>query len=341
MCRGSAWQARADLSRLRVTYAGYDYDRVQALIDGSVQPAGVDLNYMVVSIEDVFWRMLRYREFDACELSCSSYLMAKSRGELDLVAIPVFPSRMFRHSSILVNPERVKSPKDLEGKKIGLPEYQLTACLWARAILQHEYGVALEAIQWFTGGEFEPGREEKVKLQLPPGIRVQPIAADKALVDMAEQGELDGLIAPRMPPSVAQGKSRLRRLFPNYRQEEQAYYRRTGIFPIMHMVVIRGELVRDNPWLPASLFQAFERAKDKVVSRLGEAGVVRYTLPWMLSHVEEQREILGPDPWPYGLPANFKALDCACEYSFEQGLSARRLRPDELFHPSTIDPAKV
>jgi 4,5-dihydroxyphthalate decarboxylase len=286
--------------------------------------------------------MLRHHEFDVAELSLSSYLLGRARGDLPFIALPVFPMRMFRHSSIyLSTASGVERPQDLRGRRVGVPEYQVTVALWARAALQHEYGVPPASVHWLTGGEEQPGREEKLALELPAGIRVERIPADQTLNGMLERGELDALIAPRAPSSFSRGSSAFRRLFPNYRQVEQDYYRRTGIFPIMHLVVVREELVRQHPWIAYNLYDAFRRARDAALPLLYETGFPRYMLPWMASYAEEERALLGPDPWPYGVEPNRVTLEAATQYSHEQGLSARKLAVEELFAPTTLDEARL
>src|SRR3990172_1581559 len=229
------------LNSLTLTVACHGYDRVQALIDGTVRAEGIDLRMLALPVEEIFWRQLRHFEFDASELSMSAYLIGRSRGDLPLIAIPVFPSRVFRHSCIYVNPKKgITRPEDLVGKRIGVPEYHMTAALWIRGMLADDYGVTPDRILWFTGGLEQAGGGEKFKLELSD-VHVEAIPSHRTLNEMLEAGELDGYIGARQPPAFRSGI--VVRLFPEYEQVEMDYYRRTGIFPIMHVLAIREELL--------------------------------------------------------------------------------------------------
>lgn len=331
------------MTKLRLSYAStYDYDRTRALADGRVIPDGIDLNFMVLpTIEDVFWRTARYQDFDSSEFSFQSYLVsrASARGDtLPLVAIPVFPSRVFRHSAIFVNANSgIENPEDLKGKAVGVPEYQMTAATWARGILQHEYGVHPEDVgTWRTGGLEQPGRVEKLKLNLPKGVRVEPIPAGKTLNGMLEGGEIDALVSARMPSSFVQGSPNVRRLFEDYPAVEKEYYIRTGIFPIMHTVVIRRDVYESNRWVARNLQKAFEEAKNIALEQAYEGGVLQFSMPWMVHAIEEQRALFGEDPWPYGVEKNLGAIEALAQYSHEQGLSERKVGAEELFAPETL-----
>jgi 4,5-dihydroxyphthalate decarboxylase len=293
------------------------------------------------TIEEVFWRTARFQDFDASEFSFQSYLVAKAseRGDgLPLVAIPVFPSRSFRHSAIYINTEAgIEKPEDFKGKTVGVPEYQMTAATWARGILQHEYGVHPEDIKvWRTGGLEQAGRVEKLKLNLPSGVRVEPIPSDRTLNDMLEKGEIDASITARMPSSFAKGSPNVRRLFEDYPTVEKEYYKKTGIFPIMHTVVIRQDVYEANRWIARNLYQAFKEAKDLALEQAYESGVLRYSLPWMVHAVEEQRELFGENAWAYGVEPNLKTIEALSQYSYEQGLSERKIGAEELFAPETL-----
>lgn len=331
------------MTRLRLSYAStYDYDRTRALADGRVSPDGIDLNFMVLpTIEDVFWRTARYQDFDSSEFSFQSYLVSKAsaRGDaLPLIAIPVFPSRVFRHSAIYVNVEAgIEKPEDLKGKTVGVPEYQMTAATWVRGILQHEYGVHPEDVGvWRTGGLEQPGRIEKLKLNLPEGVRTEPIPASKTLNEMLEGGEIDALVTARMPSSFKKGSPRVRRLFEDYAAVEKEYYKKTGIFPIMHTVVIRRDVYEANRWIARNLQKAFDEAKALALEQAYEGGVLAYSMPWMIPAIEEQRALFGEDPWPYGIERNLEAIGALAQYSYEQGLSERKVEAEELFAPETL-----
>lgn len=281
---------------------------------------------------------MRHQEFDISELSLSSYLIAKDRGYPKFTAIPVFVSRFFRHSGIFINTHAgIQEPADLLGKKVGIPEYQLTACLWIRGILQHEYGVHPADVSWYTGGQESPGRVEKVKLDLPPEIRIQRIEKDQTLNEMLEQGEIDALIAPRAPSSFLNGSSNVQRLFPDYVSVERDYFKRTGIFPIMHVVAVKDEILERHPWVAANLYQAFEEAKQKMYEGLQQTAALKVTLPWFVSEWENTKKLMGEDFWPYGIKKNRKTLEAAVTYSYEQGLIKQRLKIEDLFCQSTLE----
>jgi 4,5-dihydroxyphthalate decarboxylase len=325
------------MSRLRITLACSDYDRVGALASGQVQPDGIDLNFLALPVEEIFFRMARHREFDAAEMSLSSYTVTFARDDPPFIAIPVFPSRAFRHSGIFVcTRSGIREPRDLVGKRVGVPEYQLTAPVWIRGILSEEYGVRAEDVEHITGGVEQPGREEKLKLELPPRIRVRNIGPGKTLAHMLAEGEIDALFAPRAPSTLESRAGEVRRLFGNYVEAERDYYRRTRTFPIMHTVVIRRELYRAQPWVAQSLFKAFAEAQRKTYRDLTHTHAYAAMLPWLAAHVEETRRELGEEWWPYGFQANRHVLDTFLRYHHEQGLSPRRLAPVDLFAPETL-----
>ena len=328
--------------KLNLTLACRRYDRVQALADGRVQADGVELNFLDLEVEETFFRMLRYREFDVAELSLSSYTMSLFREPRPFVAIPVFASRMFRHSGIFISTQSgIREPRDLAGKRIGSPEYQLTAPVWMRGILQDEYGVKLESCEYLTGGQEEPGRDEKVKLELSRDIRVRAIGPGQTLSRMLAEGELDAIQSPRIPSTLHAQPDRVKRLFENYVEVERAYYRKTRIFPIMHVIAMRRELYEQNRWIAMSLYKAFVEAQRIAYKELYEANALRTMLPWMIAEIEEARRDMGEDWWPYGLERNRAALDTFLRYHHEQGLSKRQLSAQELFVPETLDAYKI
>jgi len=330
------------MSKLKFSFACTPYDRMFALIDGTVSPMGLDFNFIALDVEEIFWRMIKHQEFDASEMSLSSYIMAKSRGDDSFIAIPIFTSRMFRHSFIFFNTNKgISKPVDLKGKIIGVPEYQMTAALWIRGMLQHEYGVYPKDVKWRSGGEENPGREEKIKLQLPYEIDYQAIPKDKTLSHMLETGEIDALVSARPPSCFSNGSPNVSRLFTNYAEVEREYYRKTGIFPIMHTVVIKRSVYDKNPWVAMELFKACRAAKDFRLKKLKEWAALHSTLPWLVSEVERTIEIMGEDWWPYGIDDNRLTLETMCDYSYEQGLAAKRMRVEELFAPETFNEFKI
>ena len=324
------------MGRLPVTLACWDYDRTRALEDGTVAVDGVDLTYLRLPVEETFFRMLRHREFDAAEMSLSSYVTMRGAGDESLVAIPVFPSRAFRHHGIYVHTGAgIRAPADLAGRVVGVPEYQLTACVWIRGILADHHDVPVASVRYRTGGMHAPGRVEKQALALPPGIDVAPIPPDRTLADMLVTGEIDALYAPRTPRPLREGNPAVARLFTEPRAAEERYAAATGIFPIMHVIVLRAEVHERSPWIARSLMDAFARAKAVTEDRLDEVAANPTMLPWLYDEVARVRGLLGHDFWPYGLEANRHVLATFLRHAHEQGLTARPLTPDELFVPST------
>jgi 4,5-dihydroxyphthalate decarboxylase len=330
------------MSRLRLTLACWNYDRTRALADGTVRPEGIDLEYLGLDVEETFFRMLRHREFDAAEMSLSSYSVTLGRDNPPFVAIPVFPSRLFRHSCIFVSAKSdIRDPRELAGRRIGVPEYQMTAPVWIRGILQDEYGVAPSSVEYFTGGVEEPGRSEKIALDLPAAIRITPIGATQTLAQMLADGEIDALYTARTPSTFAARPGSVRRLFDDYVAAERDYFRRTKIFPIMHTVVIRRDVYRANPWVARSLYKAFVEAKRRARADLEHTHALASMLPWQVAHVEEARRELGDDWWPYGFAANRPVLETFLRYHHEQGLSKQRLTPEALFAPETLEAFRI
>jgi 4,5-dihydroxyphthalate decarboxylase len=325
------------MSKLRLSLGCWNYDRTRSLMDGSIQPDGIDLNYLNMPVEETFFRMLRNREFDVAEMSLSSYTVSLFR-DSPFIAIPIFPSRFFRHSCIYVNADSgIKEPKDLIGKKIGNPEYQMTAPLWIRGVLSDEYGVPVDSVTYYTGGEEEPNRDEKLKLDLPANIKVQSIGPTKTLASMLVTGEIDALYTARMPSTFHTGGGKVKRLFENFVPVEQEYYTRTGIFPIMHTLVIRRDVYEKDRWIAQSLYKAFAKAQQETYKDLCETAALKTMLPFLTAHVEETRRVMGEDFWPYGFKENEKTLSTFLRYHFEQGLSKKLLTPKELFAPETLE----
>ena len=330
------------MSRLRLTLACWNYDRTRALADGTVSPEGIDLEYLGLDVEETFFRMLRHREFDAAEMSLSSYSVTLGRDDSPFVAIPVFPSRLFRHSCIFVSAKSgIRDPRELAGRRIGVPEYQMTAPVWIRGILQDEYGIAPASVEYFTGGVEEPGRSEKIALDLPATIRITPIGATQTLAQMLADGEIDALYTARTPSTFATRPGTVRRLFDDYVAAERDYFRRTRIFPIMHTVVIRRDVYRANPWVARSLYKAFVEAKRRARADLEHTHALASMLPWQVAHVEEARRELGDDWWPYGFAANRAVLETFLRYHHEQGLSKKQLAPEDLFAPETLEAFRI
>ena len=324
------------MARLRLSLACWDYDRTRALREGRVGVEGADLLYLALPPEATFFRMMRHREFDVAELSLSSYVLSCHGAERPFVALPVFPSRSFRHGNVYVRRGEIERPADLRGRRVGLPEYQLTAHVWIRGILADEHDLPVDAVSYHTGGLESQGRVEKARVA-PPGIRVEPIPPGKTLVGMLADGRLEALYTPRTPSSFRRGEAGTRRLFPDYRERERDYFERTRIFPLMHVLVVRRDVYERHRWLAQNLCAAFEEAKRQAYDELLETAAQKVTLPWLTSEAEQARELMGDDYWAYGLEPNRHALDTFLRYHHEQGLSPRRLEPEDLFAAESLE----
>ena len=330
------------MSTLRLTLACWEYDRTRALADGSVRAEGIDLNCLNLHVEETFYRMLRHREFDVAEMSLSSYAVSASRGDSPFIAIPVFPSRFFRQSCIFVSHRSgIREPSDLAGKRVGTPEYQMTAPVWIRGILQDEYVVAADSVEYWTGGEEEPGRDEKIALELPSNFRLRRIGATQTLSRMLADGDIDALYTARIPSTFRTEPAAVRRLFDSYADVERDYFRRTRIFPIMHTIVLRRDVYEAHRWIARSLMKAFEESKRRVIENLDTTSALTTMLPWQVEHVETARREMGDDWWPYGFEANRHVLDTFLRYHHEQGLSRQRMQPEALFAPETLEAFKI
>jgi len=316
------------MATLPLSLAVGAYDHVRDL-----RPRGIALNQITLRIEEIFFRFTKFREWDASEMSFGKVVALMADPDPQIIALPVFVSRVFRHSAIYLRKgSGITRPKDLEGRRVGVPEWAQTATIYVRGMLAHEYGVDLASIDWVQAGVHEAGRLEKVKLHLPPGLRVTP-ARDRSLADMLAKGDLDAVISARDPGGE--------RLFPDYPAQELAYYRKTRIFPIMHTVVLRRDVYERDRWVAMNLLQAFEEAKQRGVERAAEIGASAVPVPWVADHTRRWQEVAGEDFWPYGVQPNRPTLEAFLQYSFEQGICARRLQVEELFAPETLERAKI
>lgn len=329
------------MSKLNLSIAVRDYDRTRPLSDGLVQIDGVDPVYMALDPEEIFFRAFRRAEFDICELSLSSFTVKTAQGNCPYVGVPAFVSRTFRHTSIYVRTDRIKKSEDLKGKKVGLPEYQLTANVWARAILEDDHGVKPSDIHWIRGGLEETGRPEKIAITLPKDVKLEDAPAGRTLSAMLEAGEIDGFMGPRVPSCFTRGAPHVGWLFADPVQAAKDYYKRTGIFPIMHLVGIKRELAESHPWLPGAVFKAFERSKTIALEKLADTSSTKVTLPFVEERLMEARELMGKDFWSYGVEANRKTLETFLRHHHAQGLSSRLVKPEELFHPGTLEAFKL
>lgn len=326
------------MSDLRLSLAMGDYDRTRAIYDGRVKIDGVDPICMLQSPEEMFFRAFRHQACDISELSLSSYSISVASGEPHYIAIPVFLSRAFRHTSGYIRTDRgIAKPTDLIGRRIGIAEYQLSANVWFRGILEDEYGVKPSDIEWVRGGMDSPGRPEKIKVQLPPDIRVSEAPEGATLNQMMIDGDIDGFVGPRSPRCFDEGVPNIGRLFPDTIGEAESYYKKTGIFPIMHVLGVRRSLADQHPWLPGALFKAFTEAKAIAQEALADTSATKVTMPFVEDNLARARALMGPDIWSYGLQPNVKTLDTFLGYHHAQGLSPRRVSVDELFHPATLE----
>ena len=325
------------MAKLQLSVAMGDYDRTRALYDGRVQIDGVDPTYMLLNPEEMFFRAMRSQDFDIAELSFSSYLVKHSKGECPYIAVPVFLSRAFRHTSIYVRKDRVQKPEDLKGKRIGLPEYQLTANVWARAILQDDHGVRPQDVTWVRGGIDTPGRPEKIKLQLPADVHVEAAPEGTTISELLDRGDIDGFIGPRPPSRAALRNPAIGWLFDDPTAVAKDYYRRTGVFPIMHVLGIRKELAAQHAWLPGAVLKAFTQSKAAALELLGDTSATKVTLPFVEEQLKAARETMGDDYWSYGVAPARKTLETFVRHHHSQGLSARLMPIDELFHPATYE----
>jgi 4,5-dihydroxyphthalate decarboxylase len=312
--------------KLPLALAISPYDHVRDL-----RPQGIELTLLDLPIEEIFYRFTRYREWQASEMSFGKVISLMSEPKPEIICVPVFLSRVFRHSAIYVR-EGIETPKDLEGKRVGIPEWAQTAGIYVRGMLQHDYGVDLARIHWFQAGVREAGRVEKVELKLPAGVKIER-KADRTLVDMFEKGDLDAVMSAREVPGA--------RLFENFQEVEKAYFRKTRIFPIMHVLALRRDAYERDRWIAMNLFKAFEEAKNRSLARVNEFGLSYLPAPWVPDHVRQWRALAGEDFWPYGIEPNRPTLEAFLQYGFEQGVARRRLKVEELFAPETLERAKI
>jgi 4,5-dihydroxyphthalate decarboxylase len=329
------------MSLLSLSVAIGDYDRNRALIDGAARIDGVDPVFMKLTPEEIFFRAFRNQDFDICELSLSSFTVKTATGTCPYVGVPAFVSRCFRHTSIYVRTDRIKRPEDLKGKKVGLPEYQLTANVWARAFLEDDYGVKPSDIHWIRGGIDDAGRPEKISIKLPAGVRLDNAPDGVTISDLLIQGEIDGFMAPRTPSRAALKHPHIGWLFKDTAAVAKDYFKRTGIFPIMHLIGVRKTLAEKYPYLPAAVLKAFEKSKTVALEELADSSTAKATLPFLEEQLLMARASMGEDFWPYGLEPNRKTLDAFLRHHHGQGLSPRLLAAEELFHPATHETFKV
>jgi 4,5-dihydroxyphthalate decarboxylase len=325
--------------KLQISFASCPYDRLNPLFTGRVPIEGCDVNFFPLRPEELFPRVYSTQDFDVTELSASSHILTSLRGDAQYVGIPAFVSRLFRHGDIYIRTDRgIRGPEDLRGKIVGVPEYQMTAALWIRGILSDEYGVKTSEIRWRSGGLQRPGRSERTAISLPSSIELQTIAADKALSPMLADGEIDALITAVRPQCFTDKAPNVGRLFPDYRAVEEAYYRKTGMFPIMHMMGVRRSLAEEHPWLPGSILKACLQARTIAREEMKSTGMFYAMLPWLSDDLARAEAVMGANMWPYGVQSNRKDLEAMLRWSAEQGLAPRQGCVEEIFAPGLSEP---
>jgi 4,5-dihydroxyphthalate decarboxylase len=330
------------MADLNLSIAVGNYDRMRPLMDGAVRIDGVEPTFLKLDPEEIFFRAFRHADFDICELSLSSFSVKTAAGTCPYVGVPVFPSRAFRHTSIYIRTDRgIRTPADLKGKRIGVPEYQLTANVWVRMFLEEDYGVAPRDVTWVRGGYEEPGRVEKITLDLPADVRLESVPAGTTISGQLAAGELDAVIGPRAPSCYTDGHPHVDWLFADPTAVASDWYRKTGMFPIMHLLGIRRTLVDRHPWLPGAALKAFTLSKAAALRHLTDTSATKVTLPFVEEQLRAARRLLGEDFWSYGFDANRHTLERFLRRHHEEGLSARLVQPEELFHPSTLESPKI
>jgi 4,5-dihydroxyphthalate decarboxylase len=326
------------MPKLQISFAGCSYDRLNPIINGRVPVEGCDVNFFALRPEELFPRVYQTQDFDVTELSASSHILTSLRGDSHYLGVPAFVSRVFRHGDIYIRTDRgIRSPEDLRGKLVGVPEYQMTAALWIRGILSDEYNVKTSEIRWRNGGLQRPGREERTPISLPSTIELKTIPADKTLSGMLADGEIDALITAVRPLCFIQGGPNVGRLFPEFRSAEEAYYRKTGMFPIMHMMGVRRSLADANPWLPGSILKACLQVREIALEEIKSTGMFYAMLPWLSDDLARAQAVMGPDMWPYGVNSNRNELEAMLRWSFEQGLAPRQGSLQEIFAPGLTE----
>jgi len=331
-------------SKLSLIVSGYKLDRTEALIDGRAQVEGCDINFEESGIGDINTNVFSGPQtFDVTEIGLHPFMLAyANEGFRDYSLLPIFPIRVFRHKSIFIRTDRgIKGPEDLRGNKVATPGFSSTSLTWLRGIVQHEYGVKPEEIQWVVSSRDSSakaaGKVSKQESMVPQGLSVSKGPAGKDESDLLESGEVDALFHAAEPRAYIEGHPKVARLFPDFRTTERAYFKKTGIFPIMHAVAIRNSLVEQHPWLPKAVFDAYSKAKNLMYDHLKKMGWASISLPWAAQEIEETRALMGDNFWPYGITPNRKALEALFRYSYEQGLAGRKLTIEELFHPSSLE----
>ena len=321
---------------VHLTIAATDYDHLRDFRLGEVRAEGIDTTWLTMDIHEIFSRFTLNREWQVSELSFAKFIAQATREDADIVGLPVYPSRMFRFSSFYVNKKAgIKTPKDLAGKKIGVSEWAQTATVYMRGWLQNDIGVPLKDIDWYQAGTEEAGRDEKVELNLPHGLRLTPMP-DKTLSGMLASGEVDAVMVARQPKVFLNKHPDVARLFPDYLAAERQYFKQSGVYPIMHVMAMRKDVLRQNPWIARNLFHAFEESRRRCMARLSDSRLSLYPLPGVTHYADRLERDAGGDVFPYGIEANRKTLELFLQYAYEQGLAHRLVRPEDIF-PKDIE----
>ena len=329
------------MSDLEMTIACSEYDHVRDFASGRVKAEGIAARFLALDVEEIFYRFLNFREWHVGELSFGKYVSMKSQNDTSITSIPVFPSRVFRLSSIYVRSDtKITKIEDLAGKKIGVPEWAQTAAVYSRGYLAHEAGVPMSSVKWFQAGVNQPGRAEKVKLKLPEGVGLTPVPT-KSLEQLLLDGDIDAMLSAHAPDGFVAGDPRIVRLVPDYQPLEEAHFRKTGILPIMHTIAVRQDIADKYPWALENLFKAFEEAKNRSVERVKEITASRVPILWSPVHVQRTLDIFEGDYWPYGVDANRKTLEAFLLYAYEQGVCHRHMTPEELFPKNVLTHVRV
>jgi len=329
------------VAKLPLTFAASGYDHTRDLVTGKVPVEGIELNCLELSIEETFFRFTKFREWDVSEMSMGKYVALVSQNDPGITAIPVFPSRVFRQSSLYIRRGGpIKRAEDLKGKRVGVPEWAQTAAVYSRGWLMHDIGIPLAEIKWVQAGVNQPGRIEKVELKLPKGVAIDR-RPDRSLNDMLLKGDIDAMLSAHAPEAFEHGNPEIVRLYPNYRAVEEAYFRATGIFPIMHVIALKKPVFEQHRWIAMNLFRAFETAKENSVARAREITATRFPFAWCFEAVEQVRGLFGDDFFPYGVEPNRRTLDAFTQYAHEQGVAMRRVAVEELFPAEVLSTFKV
>jgi len=328
-------------NELSLTVALQEYDHVRDLKTGAVETPGLKLNFLTMPTPEMFGRFVAHREWEVSELGLGKYTALKAQGDDTLTAIPAFPARCFRHSAFYVlGDSKLRRLEDLAGLRVGVPEWAQTAVTYARGLLMHEAGVPLTSIHWIQAGVDEPGRREKVAIHLPEGVECEP-RPESSLNAMLLSGQVDAVISAQPPAAFVAGDPRVRRLLNDLLPLEQAYWHSTRIFPIMHVIAIRQDVLEAHPWVAGNLQSAFEEAKRRSLARVADSILPRFPLPWVGLYAEHARETFGGDFWPYGIDANRTTLAAFLQFAYEQGVASRLIQPEDLFAPSTLKPFRI